>query len=75
MPYNNLAKERNIKQNIKENKRQVSKQNEKEYMNDHLPVGEHSMVHEEVECGDIVVVIESDQVRCLTFENLRTSVL
>ena len=60
MPYNNLAKERNIKQNIKENKRQVSKQNDKEYMNDHLPVGKRSTVHEEVECGDIEDVIESE---------------
>ena len=44
-------------------------------MNDHLSVGERSTVHEEVECGDIVVVIESDQVRCLTLENLRASAL
>ena len=62
MPYYNLAKKENIKQKHKENKETSVKQNDEKYMNDHIPVGERSNGTEEVECGDIVVVIESNQV-------------
>ena len=40
----------------------MSKQNEKEYMNDLIPIGEHSPVDEEVECGDIEENVERAQV-------------
>ena len=53
--YYNLAEKKNINKH-KENKWQVSKQNEKEYMNDLIPIGEHSPVDKEVECGDFVVM-------------------